>query len=121
MCLTSMFYATTSVVPPQVYDSPTGPLVVANSSNPARLVCTFRAVPQPVVVWRMSGEVVAGGQIQQRQGESYIYDAQLDISSVSRSSEGNYTCTGTNVAGNSQATVFLDVQGRSDDGIYSII
>lgn len=62
--------------------------------------------PEPDIEWRRSGKNLPGGRHQVTN-----YNSELIIRNIQPSDEGVYICKGSNSAGDSEQTIYVDVQG----------
>lgn len=105
-------FVTVFAVPPQVFPSPSGSVVLINEFDTAQLTCTFRAEPMPSVVWSVGGMPAHGvASVAVRDGHNLLYDATLTIMGANRTSALTFMCMASNGAGSGQDSVFLNVQG----------
>lgn len=72
------------------------------------LTCVAQGVPQPSVMWKKNGTtpVVDGARY------SLSTDGTMTVRQVELSDGGVYTCVASNIAGQDEASVQLQVQGE---------
>ncbi|KAJ7986246.1 hypothetical protein DPEC_G00337960 [Dallia pectoralis] len=76
--------------------------------NPITLVCESTGVPPPRIVWRRDGlELTSDSRVRVLSG-----GRQLQISSADRTDSASYTCTASNVAGNTDKEYSIQVYVR---------
>ena len=93
---------------------------VTNEMTPVVFQCSVTGIPAPSVTWYRDGipldhsRVSFGSPIQQQLVSSGLYQVtqNLTITNTTDTDSGNYSCVGTNAAGNNTALFELVVQRK---------
>ncbi|XP_019904855.2 hemicentin-1 isoform X2 [Esox lucius] len=92
------------LVPPSIQAGPR--VMKVQVGHPVDLPCVVLGAPQPSLAWLKDGTSLAEGGAQYR----IAPDGSLTLGQVGLSDEGTYTCVATNIAGEDQTSIHLQVQ-----------
>ncbi|TSL47575.1 Hemicentin-1 [Bagarius yarrelli] len=92
-------------VPPQILPGPR--VMKVQVEHSVDLPCVAQGIPQPSTIWKKDSTVLEADGIHYSQSA----DGTLTIQQVALSDEGVYKCMASNVAGQDEASIQLQVQG----------
>lgn len=79
--------------------------------HPIELPCVAHGVPEPSNSWLKDGAALLDGS------DYRILDGSLILSQVGLIDEGMYTCVASNIAGQDESNIQLQVQGQTGFGV----
>ncbi|DAA27098.1 microfibrillar-associated protein 3-like isoform X1 [Bos taurus] len=97
--------------------------IIVKEGNSALINCSVSGLPEPQFKWYNSaGKLLSENEEDQGGGKWQMHDGLLNITKVSFSDRGRYTCMASNVHGSVNNTVTLRVVFTSGDmGVYYMV
>lgn len=86
------------------------PFINATQGGVVTLDCNPRGFPIPTVVWYKDNDILIGDDRITFVNGTVVIDNAFSFDS------GSYSCVASNIAGNSSAEVYLNVQGMREGG-----
>lgn len=93
-----------SSVPPSIRAGPR--IIKVQVGHPIELPCVAQGVPEPSITWLKDGAALLDGS------DHRISDGSLILNQVGLIDEGTYTCVASNIAGQDETNIQLQVQGQ---------
>lgn len=97
------------LVPPSIRAGPR--TIKVQVGHPIELPCNAHGVPEPSISWVKDGAALLD------ESDYRISDGSLILSQVGLIDEGTYTCMASNIAGQDETNIQLQVQGQTGFGV----